>query len=165
MKGIMPEIKYTPIGMIHTPFKTPEGTPIQPQGAAGVNATVEIFSEYIDGLADLQGFSHIILIYHFHLAKPFSLQVKPFLDDKQHGLFATRAPARPNPIGLSVVELIRIDKGKLHIRDIDVVDNTPLLDIKPYVPDFDIRAVTKIGWLQKKTKNIKKAVDDGRFRR
>ena len=164
-KPAMSKIKYTPIGMIHTPFKTPEGTPIQPQGAAGISATVEVFSEYVDGLADLQGFSHIILIYHFHLAKPFSLQVKPFLDNKPHGLFATRAPSRPNPIGLSVVELIRIDKGKLHIRDIDVVDNTPLLDIKPYVSDFDVRAATKIGWLEKKTKKINNTIDDGRFAR
>ena len=161
----MSKINYTPIGIIRTPFKTPEKTPIQPQGAVGVDATVEVFSEYVDGLADLQGFSHIILIYHFHLAKPFSLQVQPFLDDKPHGLFTTRAPSRPNPIGISVVELVRIDKELLHIRDIDVVDKTPLLDIKPYVPDFDARAVTKIGWLEKKTKNIKKTIADGRFTR
>ena len=161
----MSEIKYTPIGTIHTPFSTPEGTPIQPQGAAGFEGTVEVFSEFVDGLAELQGFSHIILIYHFHLAKPFSPRVKPFLDDKPHGLFATRAPSRPNPIGLSVAELIDIDRGRLHIRDIDVVDKTPLLDIKPYVPEFDAIETTKIGWLEKKAKNIKKTIDDGRFSR
>ena len=94
----MTQIKYAPIGLIHTPFKTPAGTPIQPQSATGVNGKVEVFPEYVEGLADLQGFSHIYLIYHFHLAKPFSLQVKPFLDDKPHGLFATRAPSRPNSI-------------------------------------------------------------------
>ena len=161
--SIMSEINYTPIGIIHTPFRTPEGTPIQPQGAVGVNGTVEVYPEYQDGLADLQGFSHIFLIYHFHLAKPYSLQVKPFLDDTPHGLFATRAPARPNPIGISIVELIHIEDNRLNIRDIDVVDNTPLLDIKPYVPDFDARAVTKIGWLEEKTNKIQKTIDDGRF--
>ena len=161
----MSEINYTPIGIIHTPFSTPEGTPIQPRGADGVEGTVEVFSEFVDGLADLQGFSHIYLIYHFHLAKPFSLRVKPFLDDKPHGLFATRAPARPNPIGISIVELLDIDDNRLHIRDVDVIDHTPLLDIKPYVPDFDEREVTKIGWLEYKAKKIKKTIDDGRFSR
>jgi tRNA-Thr(GGU) m(6)t(6)A37 methyltransferase TsaA len=165
IRGIMSKINYTPIGIIRTPFKTPEETPIQPQGAVGVDATLEVFSEYVEGLTDLQGFSHIILIYHFHLAKPFSLQVQPFLDDKSHGLFATRAPSRPNPIGLSVVELIRIDKGLLHIRDIDVVDKTPLLDIKPYVPDFDVRAATRIGWLESKSQKVTKTSADGRFTR
>lgn len=161
----MKTIEYQPIGIIRTPFETPEGTPIQPQGAAGVDGTVEVFPEYVEGLADLQGFSHIILIYHFHRAKPSSLHVKPFLDNKPHGLFATRAPSRPNPIGISVVELIKIENGKLHIRDVDVLDKTPLLDIKPYVPDFDAREATQIGWLEKKTKKIKKTIDDGRFSR
>jgi tRNA-Thr(GGU) m(6)t(6)A37 methyltransferase TsaA len=159
----MLKIKYSPIGIIHTPFSTPEGTPIQPRGAAGIEGTVEVFPEFVDGLADLQGFSHIFLIYHFHLAKPFSLQVKPFLDDKPHGLFATRAPSRPNPVGLSIVELIDIENDRLRIRDIDVVDKTPLLDIKPYVPDFDLRKATKWGWLEEKTEKIKKTIDDGRF--
>jgi tRNA-Thr(GGU) m(6)t(6)A37 methyltransferase TsaA len=161
----MTEINYTPIGIIHTPFSTPEGTPIQPRGADGVEGTVKVFSEFVNGLADLSGFSHIFLIYHFHLAKPFSLRVKPFLDDKPHGLFATRAPARPNPIGISIVELLDIDDNTLHIRDVDVIDNTPLLDIKPYVPDFDQREATKIGWLEHTTKKIKKTIDDGRFSR
>jgi tRNA-Thr(GGU) m(6)t(6)A37 methyltransferase TsaA len=161
----MTELKCTPIGVIHTPFQTPEGTPIQPRGAAGVEGKVEVFPEYVEGLSDLQGFSHIYLIYHFHLAKPFSLQVKPFLDDKPHGLFATRAPSRPNPIGLSVVELIDIENHTLRIRDIDVVDQTPLLDVKPYVPEFDTREPTKLGWLEKKAKKLEKAIDDGRFSR
>ena len=163
INDIMTEIKYTPIGVIHTPHKTPEGSPIQPQGAVGVEGKVEVYPEYVKGLSDLQGFSHIYLIYHFHLAKPFSLQVKPFLDDKPHGLFATRAPARPNPIGISIVELVNIENHMLQIRDIDVVDQTPLLDIKPYVPDFDAREATKIGWLEEKKKNIKKTIADERF--
>ena len=159
----MPPIKYTPIGIIHSPFKTPKGSPIQPPGADGIEGRVEVFPEYVAGLSDLQGFSHIHLIYHFHLAKSFSLHVKPFLDDKPHGLFATRAPARPNPIGISIVELTGIENGQLHIRDIDIVDKTPLLDIKPYVPDFDDRAATKIGWLEKKKSKVKTIADDGRF--
>jgi tRNA-Thr(GGU) m(6)t(6)A37 methyltransferase TsaA len=165
MKGIMTQIKYAPIGLIRTPFKRPEGTPIQPQSAAGADGMVEVFTEYANGLADLEGFSHIFLIYHFHLAKPFSLQVKPFLDDKPHSLFATRAPSRPNSIGISIVELMKIENGRLHIRGIDVVDKTPLLDIKPYVPDFDSRKVTKIGWLAEKTEKLNQSTDDGRFAR
>ncbi len=161
----MKTIQYRPIGIIRTPFKTPDGTPIQPQGATGVDGIVEVFPEYVEGLKDLQGFSHIYLIYHFHLAKPFSLQVKPFLDDTPRGLFATRAPSRPNPIGISIVELINIEDNRLNIRDIDVVDNTPLLDIKPYVTDFDTRQATKIGWLDKKSKKIKNTIADRRFSR
>jgi tRNA-Thr(GGU) m(6)t(6)A37 methyltransferase TsaA len=161
----MSTIEYNPIGIIHTPFSAPEGTPIQPGGAAAAKATVEVYSEYVDGLADLNGFSHVYLIYHFHLARPFALKVKPFLDDSSRGLFATRAPARPNPIGLSVVALRGIDTNKLHVRGIDVLDQTPLLDIKPYVPDFDARETAKIGWLEKKTQKIDTTVDDGRFSR
>jgi tRNA-Thr(GGU) m(6)t(6)A37 methyltransferase TsaA len=158
-------IEFRQIGMIHSPFKSPEGTPIQPSGARGVEGKVEVFPDYQEGLADLDGFSHIFLIYHFHLAKKKTLNVKPFLDDQTHGVFATRAPTRPNPIGLSVVKLIRIDKGNLYIEDIDVVDKTPLLDIKPYVPDFDVRAVTRIGWLESKSKRVTTTSADGRFTR
>jgi len=151
------------IGIIHSPFKTPEGTPIQPTGATDVEGSVEIFSEYAEGLDDLAGFSHIYLIYHFHLSKKFSLKVTPFLDNRQRGLFATRAPSRPNPIGLSVVRLVGVTDGILKVRDIDVVDGTPLLDIKPYVPEFDVRNAERIGWIGQKTREIKGAVDDGRF--
>ena len=160
---MMDPIQYHPIGIIHTPHKKPEGTPIQPSGAKGVAGSIEIFPEYTAGLADLAGFSHIILLYHFHLAQRYSLTVKPFLDDQQRGLFATRAPARPNPIGLSVVRLMDITTGNLRVRDIDVVDGTPLLDIKPYVPEFDVRIADQIGWLGEKTDKIGEVVDDGRF--
>ena len=159
----MNTFEYRPIGIIHTPHKTTEGTPIQPTGAKGVEGRIEIFPEFTAGLADLAGFSHIFIIYHFHLAKKYSLAVKPFLDDRQRGLFATRAPARPNPIGLSVVRLIAINGGNLQIQDVDVVDNTPLLDIKPYVPEFDVRIADKIGWLGEKTATIEDVMDDGRF--
>ena len=157
--------EYHPIGVIHSPFKTPAGTPIQPTAASGVKGEIEVFAEYMDGLEDLAGFSHIFLLYHFHLSKKFKLRVKPFLDDKMRGLFATRAPSRPNPIGLSVVRLVGIENNSLQIEDVDVVDGTPLLDIKPYVPEFDVRQVHTIGWLEKKKVKIEETKDDGRFSR
>jgi len=157
------EITYRPIGIIHSPFKTRVGTPIQPIGGIDVNAEVEIFAEYVEGLQDLMGFSHIILIYHCHLCKAYKLRVKPFLDDVAHGVFATRAPARPNQIGISVVRLIRIDNKTLYVNDIDIIDQTPLLDIKPFVPDFDFRNEVKIGWLEEKSGNAFKTIADGRF--
>lgn len=156
-------IQYHPIGIIHTPYKTPEGTPIQPLASKGEKATIEVFEKYAEGLTDLLGFSHIYLIYHFHLSRKFSLTVKPFLDNVSHGLFATRAPARPNAIGLSVVELIGKEENTLRVKYIDVLDGTPLLDIKPYVPGFDVREVHKIGWMEKRIKNLDRAKDDGRF--
>ena len=159
----MEHFKYRPIGIIHTPHKTAEGTPIQPTGAAGVEGNIEIFAEYADGLADLAGFSHIIILYHFHLSRQYSLTVKPFLDDHQRGLFATRAPSRPNPIGLSVVRLLEVGKDSLRIREVDVVDGTPLLDIKPYVPAFDVREVDRTGWIGKKAGKVDSVKDDGRF--
>jgi tRNA-Thr(GGU) m(6)t(6)A37 methyltransferase TsaA len=161
----MGEIKYRPIGIVHSPFKEPKGTPIQPSGAEGIGGTVEVFREYAEGegLRDLEGFSHIILIYHFHLAKKPSLRVKPFLDDEARGIFAMRGPSRPNPIGISTVRLLRIEGNTLHIQDVDIVDKTPLLDIKPYVPEFDIREVESIGWLEKKVSRLRVSKDDGRF--
>ena len=158
-----PIIPYKPIGIIHSPFKEPKGTPIQPRKSGGVGGSVEVFPEYKDGLSDLDGFSHIILIYHMHLVNKFSLKVVPFLDDVMRGLFATRAPWRPNPIGMSVVRLEKIEGNTLFISELDMIDGTPLLDIKPYVTEFDVRAVDKAGWLEEKTKEIKKTVDDGRF--
>ena len=159
----MEVVKYTPIGLIHSPFKHPQGTPIQPSGGAGVKAEIEIFSEFVAGLQDLDGFSHIILIYHCHLARTSQLQVKPFLDDAERGVFATRAPARPNPIALSVVRLNAIADQKLYVEDIDILDSTPLLDLKPYVPDFDTRKADRIGWLEKKASRAKTTTDDSRF--
>ena len=156
-------IQYKPIGIIHSPFKTPKGSPIQPSAAIGTKGTAEIFPEFVEGLEDLTGFSHIFLLYHFHLSKRFSLKVKPFLDDRQRGLFATRAPSRPNPIGISVVELVKIEGHNLYIQNVDVVEGTPLLDIKPYVPAFDVHPADKIGWIEDKTTKVQEAADDGRF--
>lgn len=159
----MDEIRYQPIGVIHSPFKEPGGTPIQPKAAAGARGRVEIFHEYAEGLEDLEGFSHIMLIYHFHLSGGYLLKVRPYLDDAPRGLFSTRAPARPNPIGISVVGLDGIDGLNLLVRDIDIVDGTPLLDIKPYVPEFDAPGAKRIGWLEKKLHRLASAKGDGRF--
>ena len=159
----MNEIRYKPIGIIHSPFREPSGTPIQPAGARDIESTVEIASEYVKGLEDIEGFSHVILIYHFHLSRGYLLKVKPYMDEKSRGVFATRAPSRPNPIGISIVRLVKVDGNVLYIRDVDIVDGTPLLDIKPYVPEFDTRKVEKIGWLKKRVNKLSRARDDGRF--
>jgi len=160
----MKRIQYKPIGIIRSPFKDTKGMPIQPTGAKGIRGRVVIEPEYVDGLRDIEGFSHIILLYHFHLSKGFSLEVKPFMDDKLHGVFTTRAPRRPNPIGLSVVRLVRRKGRTLHVEDVDIVDGTPLLDIKPYVPKFDVVKVQRIGWLSKRAVKAGKMKADGRFR-
>jgi len=159
----MNEIRYKPIGVVHSPFREPKGTPIQPAGAKGINGTVEIFQQYAEGLKDIEGFSHIILLYHFHLSKGSALIVKPYMDSKGHGVFAMRGPSRPNPIGISVVRLIKVEGNRLHIRDVDIVDGTPLLDIKPYVPEFDIKEVGRIGWLEGSVHKLSTSKDDGRF--
>jgi len=159
----MKEVKYKPIGIIHSPFKHPEGMPIQPTGAKGVAGTVEVAPEYCTGLRDIKGFSHIFLIYHFHLSEGYSLEVRPYMDENTHGVFATRIPGRPNPIGVSVVRLIRVEGCTLHIQDVDVLDGTPLLDIKPYVPDFDVRKTEQTGWLSGKSSGVYKRKSDGRF--
>lgn len=160
----MEEIRYRPIGIIRSPYKETEGTPIQPTGAKGVAGTVEVIPECVEGLKDLDGFSHIILIYHFHLAKGYSLTVKPFLDETPRGLFATRAPKRPNAVGFSIVKLVKIDGATLYIEDVDIVDSTPLLDIKPYVPAFDWREGERIGWLADKAGKVTEAEADRRFK-
>ena len=156
-------IKYKPIGFIHTPFKEPKGVPIQPVAGKDIEGKVEILPDYVEGLKDLEGFSHIILIYHLHLSKKASLLVKPYMDEKLRGVFATRAPSRPNPIGLSIVRLVNIKGNMIYIKDIDIVDGTPLLDIKPYVPGFDLREVNRIGWLEKNIYKLPSSRDNGRF--
>ena len=158
-------ITYKHIGIIHSPFSEIKGMPIQPSGAKGIKGTVELMPEYAVGLQDLEGFSHVILIYHMHLSTGFSLRVKPFLDDELRGVFATRAPRRPNPIGLSVLRLIKIEGTILHVEDIDIVDRTPLLDIKPYVPEFDMQETVRIGWLTEKAGKASREKSDGRFGR
>jgi tRNA (adenine37-N6)-methyltransferase len=157
------EITFKPIGVIHSPFKEPKNVPIQAAASKGTEGTIEIYPEYTQGLTDLDGFSHIILLYHLHLVRDFSLMVKPFLDDKLHGVFATRAPARPNRIGFSIVRLQRIEGNTLHVCDLDIIEGTPLLDIKPYIPAFDSVQTEKIGWFTDKIDKLDAARDDGRF--
>ena len=159
----MNDIKFKPIGIIYSPFNEPHGVPIQSSGAKGIEGSIEVFPEYVEGLTDIEGFSHIILIYYFHLSKNTSLTVIPYLDSRARGVFATRAPARPNHIGFSVVELIKVESNTLHIRNLDIVNGTPLLDIKPYVPQFDSRDTSKIGWLENVIHNLPNSKDDGRF--
>jgi tRNA-Thr(GGU) m(6)t(6)A37 methyltransferase TsaA len=156
-------IQFIQIGTIRSPFKEPRGTPIQPGAARGVKGRVEVFQEYRDGLKDLEGYSHIILIYNFHLIKEASLEVIPFMDDKPRGVFSTRAPGRPNPIGISVVRLAGIEGNILQVEDLDIIDGTPLLDIKPYVPELDPRDVNGKGWLENKLNKLPNSKDDGRF--
>ncbi len=161
----MAEIIFKPIGLIRSPFTQVEGAPIQPSGAKGEKGRVELRPEYAPGLKDLDGFSHLILIYHFHRSQGYELAVKPFLDDAVHGLFATRAPRRPNPIGLSVVRLTGIDGATLFIKDVDVLDETPLLDIKPFVPLFDAPTEVEIGWLADRAAKAETMKADKRFER
>ena len=152
-----------PIGVIRSPFLRPVGMPIQPPAAEGAVGRVEVLPEYQAGLADLEGFSHIILICHLHKASAFKLKVVPYLDTEIRGLFATRAPSRPNPIGLSVVRLLDINGRRLRIEGIDLLDGTPVLDIKPYIRDFDDETEVRCGWLD----GVKgrETAADGRFER
>lgn len=159
----MQEISYRPIGLIHSPFQEAKGTPIQPTGAEGVAGNAEIFPEYSAGLKDLDGFSHIILLCHFHLAKGYSLSQKPFMDQQERGIFAIRGPSRPNPIGLSIVRLTGIKDNIIYLKDLDILDGTPILDIKPYVPEFDQRDSVQIGWLEHNIQRLPNTHDDGRF--
>jgi len=152
--------KLKPIGIIHTPYKKDGEAPYQAYESEEVGE-IEIFKEYEEGLKDIEGFSHLIILYMFHKSvkrsvkekyflNSFGLLVKPYLDDTPRGLFATRSPNRPNPIGLSVVELLKREGNVLKVKGVDMLDGTPLLDIKPYVPRFDQRGNVKIGWLEGK---------------
>jgi tRNA-Thr(GGU) m(6)t(6)A37 methyltransferase TsaA len=139
-------MSLNPIGVIHSSFIEARDTPIQPVFAEGSQGVVEVYEPYRQGLKDLEGFERIWLIYWFHRASRPRLLVKPYMDDTERGLFATRAPCRPNPIGISAVRLIRVENGTLYIEDVDILDGTPLLDIKPYVPKFDCFEAKRIGW-------------------
>ena len=160
----MEDIRYRAIGIIRSPFEKSKGMPIQPAGARGVAGTVEVYPDYAEGLKDLDGFSHIFLIYHFHLSQRYSLTVEPFLDNTVRGLFATRAPSRPNGIGISVVRLVKVEGCTLDIEDVDIVDRTPLLDIKPYIPEFDIREVERVGRYANRVKKVAETEADERFK-
>lgn len=155
---------YVPIGFVHSPFSDIAGMPIQPSGARGIRGTIEIRPEFVAGLRDLEEFSHVILIYALHRCNGYSLEVKPFLDHQPHGIFATRAPKRPNAIGLSIIRLVGIQGNTLEIEDVDILDGTPLLDIKPYVPAFDSHCEAKAGWFDAVSQNATSVMSDDRFR-
>jgi tRNA-Thr(GGU) m(6)t(6)A37 methyltransferase TsaA len=139
------EFRFRSIGIIHSPFTDKSEMPIQASRSTA-RGQVILEPEYIPGLKDIEGFSHLILLYVFHRSSGYNLEVRPFLDDQMHGLFATRYPSRPNPLGLSVVRLLGRQDHILEIMEVDVLDGTPLLDIKPYMPDFDVRTGAEIGW-------------------
>lgn len=155
-------ITLEPIGVIKTPFHTQDNMPIQSGMAKGVKGKIILKKKFADGLMDIDSFSYIIIIYHFHKTPGYKLKVIPFMDDKPHGVFATRAPVRPNPLGFSVVKLIKVENNILYVEDVDMLDGTPLIDIKPYIPQLDNRKAKRIGWLE--NKQYKKIVkSDKRF--
>jgi len=143
------EFVFYSIGVVRSPHADPRKTPIQPVFARGVPGTVIVDPDYADGLADLEGFSHIYLFYVFHKTRETRLTVRPFLEDATHGVFATRAPCRPNKLGLSLVKLISIEGNVINVEDIDILDGTPVIDIKPYIVRFDARDDARSGWQEK----------------
>ncbi len=153
-----------PIGTIYSPFHTIEDMPIQPKGAASVEGHILLNEKFTDGLKDLEGFSHIYLLYSFHKAVRTELVVKPFMDNVLRGVFSTRSPLRPNHIGLSIVRLKKIEKNKLIIQGIDILNQTPLLDIKPYIREFDRVTQSRSGWMQADEDEIKNKRSDNRFK-
>jgi tRNA-Thr(GGU) m(6)t(6)A37 methyltransferase TsaA len=154
-------LECKPIGTVHSPFPEPEGVPIQPSRADGVEGTVELLPEFQEGLSDLDGFSHIVLVTWLHRSEGYRLKTVPFLDTEERGLFSTRSPRRPNPIGLSVVRLLSVDGCTLRVADLDLVDGTPVLDIKPYIEEFDRRPEFRSGWLERS--KVKRREADQRF--
>ncbi len=158
-KGVV----FRPIGRLSTRFKDQAGTPIQSARARSEPGIAEVFPEFREGLCDLEGFSHVFLIYHLHKIREGAMKVVPYLDDREHGIFSTRSPKRPNPIGMSIVRVQDIEDGMIHFLGADMLDGTPLLDIKPYVPDFDHHPVERIGWYATAAHRNGKVVADDRF--
>jgi len=156
-------VTLTPIGVVRTPFANHEGMPIQTVAAQGVAGRIELDPAYEDALADLDGFTHLHLITYLHRTGGVSLRLTPYLDTVRRGVFATRSPKRPNPIGLSIVRLVRIEGAVIHIEEVDLLDGTPLLDIKPYVPPFDDRADARYGWFEQRAQNVHSVRADARF--
>lgn len=160
----MTTIVYRPIGLLRTAFTAVEGMPIQPFSDNAADGTAEIDAEFAAGLAGLEGFSHVILLYHLHRQQRVQLTVAPFVDPQPRGVFATRAPSRPNPIGMSVVPLLRIDGRTLHLARLDMLDRTPLLDVKPYISRCDRIDAALDGWFGRACQ-VESVQADGRFQR
>ena len=172
-------IKIREIGKVNSPFKEPGGMPVQPKAGRGIQGIIELHPEFAEGLADLDGFSHIVVVFNLHrpkkfngsklrrffgLDRPYKLKVIPFMDTVERGVFATRAPVRPNQIGISTVRLVRIDGNKVYFQDCDMIDGTPVLDIKPYFPEIVDGDSLRFGWTEKKIDNIDKIRSDERFK-
>lgn len=151
------------IGHVRSPFQSHAGTPIQPSFAHGSRGEIVLESQYVEALADLDGFDRIWVIFALHQATSYKPRVVPYRDVVERGLFATRAPCRPNPIGISAVRLDCIEGNVLHVSEIDMLDGTPVIDIKPYVPEFDAFPSSKAGWFDLKRTAVEQA--DGRFER
>ncbi len=141
------------IGVIHSPYKQDKDIPIQGIFGSGIEAWIELEEKYVGGLKDLDGFSHAIILYYFHKSQREEIEGRPFLEQDKHGIFAIRSPHRPNHIGLSIVKIERIKANKMYFTQVDVLDQTPVLDIKPYVKYFDSRDNVKCGWLDKHFKD------------
>ena len=157
------EVMYKAIGTIHSPFTELSGMPIQPTSESSARGTVELDPKFAEGLKDLDSFSHIYLIYHLHEAHTAKLRVVPFLDTEERGIFATRAPSRPNPIGLSLVKLVAIDQNRIHVDQLDVLYGTPLLDLKPFIPAFEGEEDVRMGWVEQAREKVRSARSDHRF--
>ena len=158
------EFTFKPIGIVKSAYKSKSGVPIQGVFDPDSRGVVEIFEEYEEGLRDIEGFSHIILIYVFHRSEGYDLICRPYMEDKEHGVFAIRAPRRPNPIGLSVVRLMKTEGRLLHLSEVDMLDGTPVLDIKPFAPRFDNREDARVGWMTESFRDTgHRKVSDDRF--
>ncbi len=159
------EVRYRPIGVVRSPHTTLEGMPLQSVAAAEVRGQIEIDAAFAEGLDDLDGFSHVFVVSHLHRGRPGGLRVVPFLDATPRGIFATRSPRHPNPIGLSVLRLLAVRGATLEVSGVDLLDGTPVLDIKPYVPAFDVFAAERVGWLADAAPRVHDTRADGRFDR
>jgi tRNA-Thr(GGU) m(6)t(6)A37 methyltransferase TsaA len=159
----LPPITYEPIGVVRSPFTTLAGMPLQSVAAAGVKGQIELLEQFAPAVADLDGFSHLHVVSHLHRGAPGGLTVMPFLDETPRGVLATRSPRHPNPIGLSVVRLLAVAGTTLEVSGLDLVDGTPVLDIKPYVPEFDAVAAERTGWLHAAALRVHHVRADARF--
>ena len=160
MKGI----ELTPIGVIRTPYIEPKDIPIQGRFKDDVEGWLELREEYVPGLKDLEGFSHLILLYHFHRSERQEIEGLPYLEEESHGIFAIRSPHRPNHLGLSIVRIQRIEGNRIYFTEVDMLDGTPLLDIKPYVPEFDRQTDIRTGWLEQAGSTVSQRRSDDRFK-
>ncbi|MBT4285847.1 MAG: tRNA (N6-threonylcarbamoyladenosine(37)-N6)-methyltransferase TrmO [Deltaproteobacteria bacterium] len=156
-------ITFTPIGTVHSPHKDLKNMPIQPKGAKGIEGHVLINESFVEGLSDLDGFSHVYLIYHFHAATRVEMKVIPFMDKVERGIFSTRSTLRPNHIGLSIMELLEVEGNKVLLKGMDILDGTPVLDIKPYIANFDKVEKSQSGWMQASPEDVKNKRSDNRY--